>query len=71
MRNNPEAEAAGFFNPNNLLKSTTFDNLYTMSFSVYDPSNPYGLGPSASANGFDFYKGNELLWLATKLRYLQ
>jgi glucose/arabinose dehydrogenase len=59
-RNNPEAEAAGFFNPNNLVKSTTFDNLYTTSFSVYDPSNPDGLGPSASANGFDFYKGNEL-----------
>ena len=49
------------FENNNQASPTTFDNLYTDSFKVYDPSNPNGLGPSASADGFDFYKGNKLL----------
>ena len=59
-RNNPEALAAGFFAPENRVTSTTFDNLFTNSFVLHDPKNPNGLGPSASANGFDFYKGNKL-----------
>ncbi|GET37539.1 PEP-CTERM sorting domain-containing protein [Microseira wollei] len=59
-RNNPQALAAGFFAPENRVTSTTFDNLFTDSFILHDPKNPKGLGPSASPDGFDFYKGNKL-----------
>jgi glucose/arabinose dehydrogenase len=61
-RNNPIATAAGFFNANRVY-STTFDNLNPSDprfHILYDPNNPDGLGPSASADGFDFYKGKTL-----------
>jgi len=62
-RNNPIATAAGFFDPANRVYSTTFDNLNPSDprfHILYDPNNPDGLGPSASADGFDFYKGKVL-----------
>lgn len=62
-RNNPIAKGAGFFNRYKRSYSTTFDNLNprTPGFhTLYKPNNPNGLGPSASADGFDFYKGTAL-----------
>ncbi|MBD2498232.1 sorbosone dehydrogenase family protein [Nostoc sp. FACHB-280] len=59
-RNNPDALASGFFDANNLVRSTTFDNLYTNSYTLHDPQNPDGLGPSSSADGIAFYLGNSL-----------
>ena len=67
---NPEAVSqaamqAGFFDPNNLVRSVTFDNLEEPpgGFAEYDQSdidNIVGLGPSSSADGFAFYTGDEL-----------
>lgn len=62
-RNNPVATKAGFFNANKLVRSTTFDNLEPLApgfHKPYNPTKPNGLGPSSSADGFDFYKGTEL-----------
>ncbi|MBE9206731.1 hypothetical protein IQ244_09435 [Nostoc sp. LEGE 06077] len=59
-RNNPDAIASGFFDANNLVRSTTFDNLYTDAYTLHDPQNPDGLGPSSSADGIAFYLGDRL-----------
>lgn len=59
-RNNPTATAAGFFDASKRVYSTTFDNTNPQDprfHNVHDPANPDGLGPSSSADGFDFYKG--------------
>jgi hypothetical protein len=42
----------------NRVRSITPDNLFSddpNSLELHDPANPVGLGPSASANGFDFW----------------
>jgi len=54
---------AGFFDPHNLRRSVTFDNLSQPpgGFKEYDQSDIdhiAGLGPSSSADGFAFYTGN-------------
>jgi len=62
-RNNPVATGAGFFKANKRVSSTTFDNLNPLApgfHQPYNPNQPNGLGPSSSADGFDFYKGSEL-----------
>jgi Ca2+-binding RTX toxin-like protein len=59
-RNNPAAIGAGFFDPTKRAQSKTFDALNTNNFVLHNPADPDGLGPSASANGFDFYKGTTL-----------
>ena len=51
---------AGFFDPANLVRSTTFDNLSKPpgGFALYDQSDInhiLGLGPSSSSDGFAFY----------------
>ncbi len=59
-RNNPTATAAGFFDASKQVYSTTFDNTNPQDsrfHTLHDPANPDGLGPSSSADGFDFYKG--------------
>jgi glucose/arabinose dehydrogenase len=53
---------AGFFDPKNLQRSKTFDNLSEPpgGFKEYDQSDInhiVGLGPSSSADGFAFYTG--------------
>lgn len=67
---NTQATDAGFFQPKNRVKSFTFDNYVDPAVPTdndhndpafntdYDVDNPTGLGPSSSANGFDFYDGN-------------
>jgi glucose/arabinose dehydrogenase len=65
---NPEATSqeavnAGFFDPVNLKRSVTFDNLSepARGFAEYDQSDInhiLGLGPSSSADGFAFYTGH-------------
>ena len=62
-RGNQEAIDAGFFvseNPNDWRKSITYDALFAESFALHAPSDPDGLGPHASANGFSFYLGSQL-----------
>jgi Ca2+-binding RTX toxin-like protein len=59
-RNNTSAIGAGFFDPSKRAQSKTFDALNTTNFVLHNPADPDGLGPSASANGFDFYKGTTL-----------
>src|SRR5262249_9777953 len=54
------AMVAGFFDPKNLQRSKTFDNLSEPpgGFKEYDQSDINhitGLGPSSSADGFAFY----------------
>lgn len=44
----------------NRVRSTTPDNLFSDDpnfLELHDPEDPVGLGPSASANGFDFWYG--------------
>jgi hypothetical protein len=57
--------------PDTPVRSTTFDNLDSdrPGFNVlHDPDNPNGLGPSSSANGFDFVKMNFTSALPSRAR---
>jgi len=48
-------------NSSNRVYSTTFDNLFnTGPYVLHDPANPDGLGPSASADGCDFFYASGL-----------
>ncbi len=39
----------------------TFDNLFNKGpYTIHDPANPDGLGPSSSADGCDFFYSNAL-----------
>ena len=41
--------------------STTFDNLFNLGpYTLHDPANPDGLGPSASADGCGFFYSGHL-----------